>query len=79
MSKNNSAPTLGWVIMSTINKWVVLISLAVLIVIASGVYVVWSQVKNDCSKPYSADWKIASYWIHFEAGSTRDGCSQFSE
>lgn len=62
--------------MSTINKWVVLISMAVLLVIASGIYVVYSQLEKDCSDMFKRDIKVSSYWLHIEAGSTLAGCQQ---
>lgn len=77
MSKRNSAPTIGWVIMSTINKWVVLISMVILLVVVSGIYVVYSQLEKECSDVFTRDVKVSSYWLHIEAGSSLTGCPQY--
>ena len=74
MGKRDSAPTLGWVIVSKINKWIVILAMIILFVSACGLYVVWSQLREDCSDVYRSDMKVGSYWLHFEAGSTRSGC-----
>lgn len=63
--------------MSTINKWVVLVSMVILLIIGSGLYVVWIQLKEDCSNVFERDVKVSSYWLHIEAGSTLAECPQY--
>lgn len=69
MSKRDAAPTLGWVVVSHVNKWLAIIFLIVLFVIASGVYVVYQQLEADCSDTFIRDVQVGSYQLHYEVSS----------
>jgi hypothetical protein len=37
----------------------------------------WSiaySIRRDCRSPYRRNMKLFGYWIHIDAGSTKDGC-----
>jgi hypothetical protein len=76
MSRHDSAPTHGWVISSRITRWLstlfVLFLFVLLVIFMSITY----GIRRDCSRPYKRDLKVAGYWVHIDAGSTKRGCVQ---
>lgn len=74
MSRRNSAPTHGWVISSTINKWLALAFMLSLLFWGIAIWTITYTLRRDCSDVYDRDIKVAGYWLHVEAGSTAPDC-----
>ncbi len=69
MSKRDAAPTVGWVVVSHVNKWLAIMFLIVLFVLASGAYIAYRQLAADCSDTFKRDVQIGSYRLHYEVSS----------
>lgn len=76
MSRHDASPTYGWVLGSKITKWLSWLFIAVLFVAFVSVWTVTYTVRRNCSDVYTRNMKVAGYWLHIQAGSTKDGCPQ---
>lgn len=74
MSKRDSAPTHGWVISSTINKWLALGFMVIVFFVFMVTVTITYSLRRDCFDVYNRDLSLGSYWLHIEAGSNDPGC-----
>ena len=61
MSKHDAAPTHSWVIASHVNRFIVRVSLVLLVVLAGLIFHVGSRLHSDCTKPVDVPFNVFSY------------------
>lgn len=74
MSKRDSAPTIGWVVSSQINKYLALIFMISLLIWGIAIWTVTYTLRRDCTDVYKRDVEAFGYWLRVEAGSTKKEC-----
>lgn len=79
MSKHDSAPTHSWVIASHVNRFVVRISVVLLILLGVLAFHVVSTINEDCTKPVELPGGLFGYDIQLTVAKDPDECSVTSQ
>lgn len=69
-----AAPTHGWLIGNNVMRWLASLFILVLLILFIIVWTVTYTIRRDCQHPYHRDLKLAGYWLHIQAGSTKHDC-----
>ena len=75
MSRKNAAPTVGWVFMSQVNKWLAITFLFVLIVVATIAYGAYAHIDRTCSA-YSREWLLGDYRVSMVVSDSDNVCGE---
>jgi len=76
MSRKNAAPTHGWIIFSTVTKWITALFFFLMFIVVLTYARISYAIDRDCNNPYWRELKIGHYWVTIKAGSTQKGCKQ---
>lgn len=62
MGKRDSAPTIGWVLTSQLNKWLAIVFWIVLFLVATFIFGAVRHIEQTC-QPFGRDWSINGYSV----------------
>lgn len=72
MSKNDSAPTYGWVFTSWINKWLVRVCLFVTVCLIVATWTIVARLDADCTDRPAWTFETFGYMTELEFSTTCD-------
>lgn len=70
MSKKDAAPTLGWVVISHFNTFIVRVSLLVFFCVLVAGATIMARLDADCTDKPKWSWQVGSYVIDFGVSKT---------